>query len=135
MTAADITRKLQQLALPPEDYVVHTSASLVVRGVIEQAADIDIVARGAAWLAAVALADAGQATLTKGRVDQKVAVGEDIEIYDGWLGETNEEVVTRSELVNGVPCAPLRDVVAFKQQMGRPKDLVHLEAISRFLQR
>lgn len=135
MTANDIVRKLAQLALPVQDYVVHTSASLVLRGILEGARDIDIVARGAAWQAAVALAEAGGAELTKGKLDQKVGVGDDIEIYDGWLGETNEEVIARAEFVNGVPCAPLADIVAFKQKMGRPKDLQHLEAIRAFVQR
>jgi len=135
MRAADILERLSRLDLPPEDYVVHSSASLVLRGVLEEAGDIDIVARGAAWRAAEAMVKSGAAELDAGTHDQRVSLGDDVEIFDGWLGEPAESVASRAELVNGVPCAPVADVVAFKEKLGRPKDTVHLEAIREFLAR
>ena len=38
--------------------------------------------------------------------------------YDGWLGESAAAVVSRAELVQGVPCVPLADVIAMKESPG-----------------
>lgn len=133
MRKAAILERLAQLDLPPADYVIHSSASLVLRGVLQEAGDIDIVAQGSAWHLAEELVHEGAATLDQGTHDQRISLGDDVEVYDGWLGETAASVVGRAELVNGVPCAPLADVVAFKEKLGRPKDKVHLQAIRDFL--
>lgn len=132
MNAEQIHARLEGLALAPANHVVHSSASLVLRGILQEAADVDVVARGRAWEQALALV-AGGATLDRGRQDQRVSVGTDVEIYDGWLGETAEAVVSRAELVAGVPCAPLADVIAMKERLDRPKDRAHLAAIRAYL--
>lgn len=135
MNAAEIHARLGQLRLPVEEFVVHSSASLVLRGVLDEAGDVDVVCRGAAWEAALALVEEGTATLDVGSHDQRVSVGDDVELYDGWLGEPGDVVIDRAELVEGVPCVPLADVIRFKERLGRPKDEVHLAAIRRFLER
>lgn len=129
MTAADILRSLEQLALDEALYVVHSSASLVLRGVLETAGDVDIVAHGSAWRRAEEMVRDGAASLDRGTHDQRVSLGSDVEIYDGWLGESGEAVVSRAEIVQGVPCAPLQDVIAMKLRLDRPKDRRHLELI------
>lgn len=48
MTASDIQRRLAELGLPEGDYALHSSAALVLRGILDEAGDLDIVARGAA---------------------------------------------------------------------------------------
>lgn len=133
MDATDIRQRLAQLNLSAGDYVVHSSASLVLRGVLDQAGDVDIVVRGSAWRRAEELVAAGAAVLDRGTHDQRVSVGADVELYDGWLGESADEVVPRAELVGGVPCAPLTDVIAMKERLGRPKDREHLARIRAHL--
>lgn len=133
MRASRILHRLEELDLPPEDYALHSSASLVLRGVLEEAGDVDVVARGAAWERALALVRSGSATLDRGVQDQRVSLAGDVEVYDGWLGESADSVVSRAELVQGVPCAPLEDVIAMKERLGRPKDLRHLELIHAYL--
>lgn len=133
MTAAAIKERLQQLDLPEGDFVVHASASLVLRGILPEAGDVDVVAGASAWAQALALVAAGQAELEQGRQDQRVSVGDDVEVYDGWLGEMAPDLIARAQLVAGVPCVPLADVIALKQRLDRPKDRAHLERIRLFL--
>lgn len=129
MDAERIHDRLRELRLPEGDYLVHSSASLVLRGILEKAGDVDIVCRGAAWELALALVARGEATLDRGVDDQRVSVGADVELYDGWFGEDGGAVVGRAELVAGVPCAPLADVIAMKERLDRPKDREHLALI------
>lgn len=129
----DILARLRELRLSPNDYVVHSSASLVLRGVLDEAGDVDVVARGDAWRQALAWVERGEAELDKGEHDQRVSLGPDVEVYDGWLGESAESVVARAEFVQGVPCAPLADVIAMKQRLDRPKDRIHLTRIREHL--
>ncbi len=129
----DILARLRELRLSPNDYVVHSSASLVLRGVLDEAGDVDVVARGDAWRQALAWVERGEAELDKGEHDQRVSLGPDVEVYDGWLGESAESVVARAEFVQGVPCAPLADVIAMKQRLDRPKDRIHLARIREHL--
>lgn len=130
MNESDIRARLAELRLPEGEYVLHASASLVLRGILERAGDVDIVAKGPAWEWALARVEAGEATLDRGEYDQRVSLG-DVEVYDGWLGETAEAVIARAEPVGGVPCAPLQAVKAMKERLGRPKDGRHLELIRR----
>ncbi len=133
MNKAEILTRLSGLNLPGGDYVLHSSASLVLREILQDASDLDIVARGAAWERAQAIVAAGEGALDEGREDARVTVGEDVEIYDGWLGEDADKVVGRAELVLGVPCAPLEDVIAMKEKLDRPKDRDHLARIRAHL--
>lgn len=129
MNAAVILERLARLALEPADFVVHASGSLVLRGILDQAGDIDIVARGAAWQQALELVEQGHGVIDKGTHDQRLSLDDGVEVYDGWLGESAQAVVSRAELVQGVPCAPLADVIAMKERLGRSKDRVHLQLI------
>lgn len=131
----DILARLRELQLSPNDYVVHSSASLVLRGVLEEAGDVDVVARGDAWRQALAWVERGETELDKGEHDQRVSLDPDVEVYDGWLGESAESLVARAEFVQGVPCAPLADVIAMKQRLDRPKDRIHLARIREHLAR
>ena len=134
MNLEQIHARLAALALPPGEFVLHSSASLVLRGILPEAVDLDIVARGPAWSRALELVAATAATLDRGRQDLRVKVGDDVEIYDGWLGEPAAAVVARAEVVAGVPCAPLADVIAMKERLVRPKDRRHLALIRAHLQ-
>lgn len=133
MRVPDIHARLQELDLDPAHYVVHSTASLALRGVLTEAGDLDVVARGTAWEAALAFVRRGAATLDRGVQDQRVSMNSDVEVYDGWLGESADSVIGRAELVDGVPCAPISDVIAMKERLGRPKDQRHLALIRAYL--
>lgn len=135
VNAAAIRARLEQLQLPPGEYAVHSSASLVLRGILNEARDIDLVCRGAAWRHALQLVKRGVATLDGGDADQRVRLGDDVEFYDGWLGDDSDPLIDEAELVAGLPCVRLAAVVAMKERLDRPKDRAHLARIAAHLAR
>lgn len=135
MDAATIRARLEELRLPLGDYAVHSSASLVLRGILAEAGDIDVVCRGAAWRQALALVQAGRAELDDGEVDKQIRVGNDVELYDGWLGEDIAPLIDDAECIDDVPCVRLAAVVAMKRRLDRPKDREHLARIEAYLSR
>ncbi|HET9027223.1 MAG TPA: hypothetical protein VFN07_06840 [Trueperaceae bacterium] len=129
MNATQIQERLAELQLPAGDYAVHSTASLVLRGILEEAGDLDIVCRRAAWNRALELVEHGAARLVQGDIDQVVEVDDDVELFDGWLGADGDELIEHAELVAGVPCVTLAAVVTFKKRLNRPKDREHLARI------
>ena len=45
------------------------------------------------------------------------------------------ELLSRAEVIDGLPCASLQDVRAFKQQMNRKKDIADIALIDAYLAR
>lgn len=121
MTREEAVVRLGALALPPGDFAVHGSGAMLLRGLIDDASDLDIVARGAAWHRACSLA-APEA----GERDAVVRVLPDVEIWGGWLGDDVGALIDRAEMVDGWPCVTLQDVLAFKERLARPKDRGHI---------
>ena len=79
------------------------------------------------------MVEAGHATMHCGEVDQQVHFGEDVELYDGWLGADSDQLIAEAELIAGVPCVRIAAVVAMKEQLDRPKDREHLAQIARYM--
>ncbi len=131
MNADAIVARLSELDLPPGHWVVHASAVLVLHGLIPDAGDVDVVARGPAWERALALG-----TPQRGKEDLCVSLPDaGVEVWSGWLGEDVDALIDRAEPVRGVPCVTLEDVLRFKERAGRPKDAPHAELLRRVLAR
>lgn len=129
MDAEQVREALATLALPAGHWAVHASAVLVLHDLIEQAGDVDVVARGPAWERACELG-----APKKGKEDLCVAVPElGVEVWSGWLGEDLGALIDGAREVAGVPCVDLRAVLRFKESAGRPKDAAHVAAIRRHL--
>lgn len=120
--------QVRALNLPLGSYLVHGSGALLARELIAEVNDIDIAARGPAWQHAVTLG-----SLVQGRVDALVRVGEDIEIFDGWLGADLEQLLDEAVVIAGIPFASLQAVLDFKLQLNRPKDQEHILLLQREL--
>lgn len=124
--------QLRALELPPNDYVIFGSGPLVVRGVIEQSNDLDVVCRGAAWQAVCRLAppepDPHWGVELVNLCDGRLSFGSTWAVGDVDV----DEIVDNAETIDGLPFAPLDYVVDYKRILGRPKDLEHLEALDRF---
>jgi hypothetical protein len=62
---------------------------------------------------------------------------EEVEADDSWdYGAYNphpEEVIARAEMINGLPFAPISDVLAWKKAFNRPKDQVDIKLIEEYL--
>jgi hypothetical protein len=46
---------------------------------------------------------------------------------------TTEELISRAEMINDIPFLPLTDLMAFKKELARAKDLRDVELIKSFL--
>lgn len=111
MKAEDIRQRLAELALDTNEYRINAGGAMVLHGLREETRDLDI------WCTKK-LGD----TLAQ-RCDVQVlpdgtrrfVPAPDVEIYENMLpGET--------VFLNGIPVAPLEDVLALKQQLNREKD-------------
>jgi hypothetical protein len=124
----DVQRLVARLNLPDGDFALHGSAPLLAHGLIDEVNDVDIVARGRAWKRATELAP-----VVAGRQDDVVRPLPGVEIFDGWLGDDADTLIDQAATVNGLPCVTLREVLAFKRRLQRPKDAEHIRLIERYL--
>jgi len=123
---------LQSLDLPEGAYAVFGSGPLIVRGIIEPANDLDVIARGAAWESAAergTLVDLPEHGVTIASLfDGAITVGTE------WAIGTFEidELIDTAEIIDGLPFVRLEHVAAYKRLAGRPKDLQHLELLAAY---
>lgn len=114
------------------DHAVFGSGPLLVRGIIDQVSDIDIIARGTAWERAAAAGrlihlaehDITVASLHGGRVTVGTA----------WaIGAVDiDSAIDTSEIIEGFPWVRLDLVAGYKRVAGRPKDIEHLKLLDRW---
>jgi hypothetical protein len=126
----DVQLLVARLGLPEGDFALHGSAPLLAHGLLKEVNDLDIVARGAGWRSALALAPA-----ERGHQDDVVRPLPGVEIFNGWLGADADQLIDEAELVAGLPCVRLQAVLAFKRRLGRPKDRAHIELIEEHFAR
>jgi hypothetical protein len=124
-----LLQKVQHLGLPDNDFAVFGSGPLLVRRIIDQVGDIDILCRDSAWRAALSMGD----LLYLDEYDLEVISIDDglITLGRSWAyGDFNvDELIDSAEQINGLPFVQLRYVIAYKLLAGRPKDLVHLQLL------
>lgn len=129
MNRERIIATVTALNLPARDFVIHASAVMVLHGLLDEAGDVDIVARGAAWDEALLLG-----TPVAGRQDLCVSLpGRDVEIWSGWLEDDVDTLIDGAELVAGLPCVSLAEVLRFKVSSNRPKDVAHIAVLRAHL--
>lgn len=120
MTRHEALALLAQLDLPAEDVAVHGSGAMLLRGLLDEVRDLDLVARGAAWERVRALH-----AVERGDVDPVVRPLPGVEVWGGWFGEDVDALIARAEPIDGWRCVDLRAVLAFKERLDRPKDRAH----------
>lgn len=128
MTREEAAAKLTALALPYGAYVVHGSGALLLRGLIDRARDLDVLARGDAWRIACAMA-----VPQRGLRDPVVRPEPDVEIWGGWLGDDVDALIDGAERVAGWPCVELNALLAFKERLDRPQDRQHIALLRALL--
>lgn len=124
-----LIKLVDDLDLDRRDFVIFGSGPLLAHGLRRRVSDLDIVARGTAWHRACQHGDpatgafngAPMMTFCRGR----------IQFSAGWITEAwdPDDLIDRAETVQGLPFAPLADVLAYKQILRRPKDLPDIEAL------
>ena len=111
MKAEDIRRRLAELALDTNEYRINAGGAMVLHGLREETHDLDIWCTKKLGNALAQRCDVQ--VLPDGT--RRFVPAPDVEIYENMLpGET--------VFLNGIPVAPLEDVLALKRQLNREKD-------------
>jgi hypothetical protein len=124
-----------ELDLDYSDFVIFGSGPLLAHGLRQKVGDLDVVARGTAW----------HRVSEKGFPTVGVISGTPMALFwDGliefspkWISEEwdSDDLIDRAEIIQGLPFAQLTDVLAYKQQLDRPKDRPDIEALLGLLGR
>ena len=121
--------KVRDMRLPEGEYVLFGSAPLYVRGVIPACNDLDVLCRGAAWTRAQQYGE----LVRLDKYDLDIVTLDDGAISFGttWgIGDIDvDEVIDAAEIIEGLPFAPLRYVIRYKQIRNSDKDREHLQRL------
>lgn len=119
-----IVDKLKQLNFPKNDYCIMTGAALVLYGVRQETADIDI---GCTSKLFNELQQRGFEIATE-KVHKGILIDGCIEIFEDWMPENKC-------FIQEIPVADILDIRKYKEQLRRDKDLRDIELIDSFLER
>jgi len=122
---------LAGLNLPENDYAVFGSGPLLVRGVISDSNDLDIICRGDAWECVKSIGTLAHDETYD--VDIVSMHEERLTFGTAWgIGDFEiDQLIDDAELINGIPFVRLEHVVAYKRARGSAKDQRHIQAMQR----
>lgn len=131
----DIFAEVKRLNLPLGQFVVFGSGPLAARG-IRATSDVDLFTTSAlyaslkagGWQEKVKPVDAGGLYLAHG-----IYEADDTWHY-GDYDPTPEELIAKADVIQGVPFAPLVEVLKWKRAFGRPKDIADVGLIQAYMQ-
>ncbi|MDJ0665555.1 MAG: hypothetical protein QNJ75_13470 [Acidimicrobiia bacterium] len=126
---------LRPLDLGRGDHAVFGSGPLLVRGIIPEVSDIDILARGPAWDRALSLGDL--VLLPEHNVRVVALHGGLVTIGRSWaIGAIDvDSAIDTADVIREMPWVGLEFVADYKRVAGRPKDLTHLRLLAEYLDR
>ena len=123
MNKQQIIARLAELNFDKTQYWVITGGAMALYGLRAETGDIDL---GCTTQLMEALIASGCPVTTTSRGYRKVAIGDDVEIIEGWL-------LDRVVDVDGVPVISLSGLRAMKASLGREKDLRDIALIDAYL--
>lgn len=127
-----IINKVKSLNLPIGSYIVFGSCPMAVAG-IREAGDIDFLVSEHLFNE---LKNSGWKQIEKSPND-KPLVKDDFEAHANWnfssYQPTLKHLLETADIIENIPFASIYEVLKWKTSSGRPKDLVDLELINRFL--
>ena|ERR1700733_2579725 len=124
-----LIKLVTELDLDPHDFVIFGSGPLLAHGLRRSMRDLDVVARGAAWHR---VSESGfPATGALSGAPMALFWGNRIQFSPGWISEDwdTDDLINRAEIIQGLPFAQLTDVLAYKQELYRPKDRPDIDAL------
>jgi hypothetical protein len=134
MTKKDIISKMKSLNLPKNSYVVFGSGPLGVAG-IREVNDIDLLVSKEIY---EKLQKSGWKKIHKGPNDEPI-VYDVFEAHDNWnfssYKPTLDDLLINATEVDGILFASLIDVQKWKTSSGRPKDIIDLKLIKRYIEK
>ncbi len=128
--AHPLIRRLVALGLERDDFVIFGSAPLLAHGLRRSISDLDVVARGAAWLRASRLGVPAVGIISG---DGGVHLdGGRIQVFRRWIpgARDADDLIDHAEIIQGLRFARLADVLAYKQVLRRPKDIADIQALT-----
>lgn len=128
-------RELLALDLDPGQFVVFGSAPLLVHGLRTAVRDLDVVARGDVMAWARRTGTPGVGAYSGDPVWQ--LCGGRVQFSERWITNRwdSAELIENAEVVGGLRFARLRDVLDYKLELRRPKDLADIERIREHLRK
>ena len=124
-----LLEQVRKLDLPPGDFAIYGSGPMLVRGIIEQVNDIDIICRGDAWRQAQTL---GRLKYLDEYALHVVSIDNGLITFGtSWgIGDFDiDELIDSADQIRGLPFVRLQYVSDYKRIARRPKDLLHLELL------
>jgi hypothetical protein len=125
---------VKKLNLPTGQYLVFGSGPLHIHG-IRETRDIDICVKPEVYEELKSTGEWEEKTYHDG---SRYLSKDMFEIVSDWdYGEkycpTVSELIERAEIIEGIPFAPLEDVLNWKKAYARPKDLEDVKLIKAYL--
>lgn len=129
LTWDQVRHTVTAIDAPSERLLLFGSVPMLAHALIDSVGDIDILTDIATWdrLAASGTVRVGEAG------DRIATLPGGVELFDGWYGQAHAALDARAVTIDGMRVASLRDVLAFKERLSRPKDAAHLEILRRVL--
>jgi hypothetical protein len=121
--------RLIEFGLDRDDFVLFGSAPLLAYGLREDIRDLDVVTRGHTWRHVSARGIRGVGEISGDPVVH--FWGGRIQFSRGWISPAwdSDELIDSAEVIENLRFARLTDVLAYKQVLGRPKDIVDIQRI------
>jgi hypothetical protein len=130
----DIFAEVKRLNLPLGQYVVFGGGPLMAHG-IRDTADVDLFVTPELYQ--VLKADGWEEKELGGPHGGLYLVSGIYEADDTWhygdYDPTPETIIAAANMIQGVPFAPLAEVLKWKRAFGRPKDVADVELIERHI--
>ncbi len=119
MNKTEYIKALEKLNLPKSEYIILSGGSLLMRGLRETSADLDLCATKK-------LAE---------QIDLYNAPKDDKGFFTPFENCQMMDDFDRFEydVIDGYQCETLQSILAFKKAKARPKDLKDIEVIERYL--
>ncbi len=122
--------KVKKLNLPFGEYAVFGSGVLEAHN-IRKAKDIDFIITKNLFQK---LKNSGW---TESKYNDKIIEFNGFQALHDWSYKeykpNTNELIKNADIINGIPFVQLQEVYKFKKAMGRPKDLVDLKLIEKYL--
>ena len=118
----DLLALVDELGLDLDDMVIFGSGPLLAKGIRSDVGDLDIVARDRTWKVVELHGDPVIGEINGARMFEFCAGR--IQFSAGWVSPAwhASDLIARAEIIEGLPFACLEDVLAYKEQLHRPKD-------------
>lgn len=133
MKAKEIITIVKNLNLPEGKYALFGSVPLAMHG-IRESRDIDVILNKDIWQDYVDNKEWEQKIIPGGRM---YLMQGDVELMNHWFpGEWDiEKLIREAEMIDGLPCVRLEEVIRWKKAFKREKDFKDLELINNYLKK